>query len=136
MAFVSRKIAWHAAAIRLGKARELRLGDLRPERDWGFAGDYVEGMWRMLQQPEPGDFVLATGRSHTVARFAELAFAHVGLDWRDHVVSDEAFKRPAETGPQVGDATNAARQLGWVPSTSFEDLVAMMVDADLHRLGS
>jgi GDPmannose 4,6-dehydratase len=135
MRFVTRKIAWHAAAINLGHERELRLGDLTPVRDWGFAGDYVEGMWRMLQRDEPGDFVLATGEGHSIEDFARVAFAHVGLDWREHVVSDDAFRRPADSTRQVGDAAKAARELGWTPRIGFAELVAMMVDADLARLG-
>jgi GDPmannose 4,6-dehydratase len=132
--FVTRKITWHAAAISLGRERELRLGAIDAERDWGYAADYVEGMWRMLQHEPPGDWVLATGRAHSVARFAELAFARVGLDWREHVVSDEAFVRPAETDRLIGDPTLAERELGWRRSTSFEELVALMVDADLEAL--
>jgi GDPmannose 4,6-dehydratase len=132
--FVTRKITWHAAAISLGRARELRLGALEVERDWGYAADYAEGMWRMLQHEPPGDWVLATGRAHSIARFAELAFAHVGLDWREHVVSDAAFVRPAETDRLVGDPADAERELGWRARTSFEELVALMVDADLEAL--
>jgi GDPmannose 4,6-dehydratase len=132
--FVTRKITWHAAAIKLGRASELRLGDLAPERDWGYAADYVEGMWRILRAERPDDYVLATGRTHSIARFAELAFAHVGLDWREHVVTDAAFVRPAETVRQVGDPGKAQRELGWEPRTSFEELVALMVDADLEAL--
>ena len=133
--FVTRKITRQVAAIKLGRERELRLGDLSAERDWGFAGDYVDAMWRMLQQDRPGDFVIATGLSNSIARFAELAFAHVGLDWRDHVVSDAAFKRPAESARQVGDPAKAARELGWKAQTDLERLVALMVDADLTALG-
>jgi GDPmannose 4,6-dehydratase len=132
--FVTRKITWHAAAISLGRAGELRLGALDVERDWGYAADYVEGMWRMLQHEPPGDWTLATGRAHSIARFAELAFARVGLDWREHVVSDAAFVRPAETDRLVGDPSDAERDLGWRPHTSFEELVALMVDADLEAL--
>jgi GDPmannose 4,6-dehydratase len=132
--FVTRKITWHAAAISLGRERELRLGALGVERDWGYAGDYVEGLWRMVRHDTPGDWVLATGRAHTIARFAELAFAHVGLDWREHVVSDEAFVRPAETDRLVGDPSGAEHELGWRRRTSFEELVALMVDADLELL--
>jgi GDPmannose 4,6-dehydratase len=133
--FVTRKIAWHAAAISLGRERELRLGDLTPVRDWGYAGDYVEAMWRMLQRDEPGDYVLATGTGHSIEDFARAAFAHVDLDWGEHVVSDDAFRRPADSARQVGDASKAARELGWTPRVGFEELVAMMVDADLERLG-
>jgi GDPmannose 4,6-dehydratase len=132
--FVTRKITWHAAAISLGRERELRLGALDVERDWGYAGDYVEGMWRMLRHDPPGDYVLATGVAHTIAQFAEVAFARVGLDWREHVVSDAEFVRPAETDRLVGDPARAERELGWRPRTSFEELVALMVDADLEAL--
>jgi GDPmannose 4,6-dehydratase len=133
--FVTRKITWHAAAIKLGRERELRLGDLTPVRDWGFAGDYVEAMWRMARHDEPGDFVVATGAGHSIEDFARKAFAHVGLDWREHVVSDDAFRRPADSARQVGDASKAARELGWTPRVGFAELVAMMVDADLRALG-
>jgi len=133
--FVTRKISDGVARIKLGLARELRLGNLEARRDWGFAGDYVEAMWLMLQQPEPKDYVIATGETHTVREFVELAFAHVGLDWRDHVVVDPALFRPAEVDLLVGDASRARRELGWRPRVDFPTLVAMMVDADLERLG-
>jgi GDPmannose 4,6-dehydratase len=130
--FVTRKITYNVARIKLGLATELRLGDLHPERDWGFAGDYVEAMWSMLQQDEPDDFVVATGETHSVREFCELAFGHVGLDYRDHVVQDEQFMRPAEVDLLIGDAGKARRVLGWEPRTSFAELVQMMVDSDLE----
>jgi GDPmannose 4,6-dehydratase len=132
--FVTRKITWHAAAIEAGRASELRLGNLDAKRDWGYALDYVEAMWLMLQQDTADDYVIATGRTHTVRDCVELAFDRVGLDWRDHVVIDDAFKRPAEVDLLVGDATKAKRELGWEPRTSFEELIALMVDADRELL--
>jgi GDPmannose 4,6-dehydratase len=132
--FVTRKIAWHAAAIRHGLRDELRLGNLDASRDWGYAKDYVDAMWRMLQQDEPDDFVIATGQSHTVQRCVEIAFDHVGLDWRRHVVIDDAFKRPAEVDLLVGDYAKAERELDWRPQTGFEELIRLMVDADLALL--
>ncbi len=132
--FVTRKITHGVARIKTGRANELRLGNLDARRDWGFAGDYVEAMWRMLQQPEPDDFVIATGESHTVREFAERAFHHVGLRWQDHVVVDETLHRPAEVELLVGDAAKARKKLGWQPTVSFGDLVGMMVDADLAAL--
>jgi len=132
--FVTRKITWHAAAIKLGHRDELRLGNLDAKRDWGYAKDYVEAMWLMLQQDVPQDFVIATGKTHTVRRCVEIAFDRVGLDWEQHVVLDSAFLRPAEVDLLVGDAAKAKRELGWEPQTSFEDLIALMVDADLERL--
>ena len=131
MEFVTRKISHTVAKIKNGKADELRLGNLDAKRDWGFAADYVDAMWRMLQQPEPDDFVICTGETHSVREFCELAFAHVGLDWEEHVVVDEAFMRPAEVDLLVGAATKAEAVLGWTPKTSFPDLVRLMVDADL-----
>ena len=127
--FVTRKISHTVAQIKLGKAKELRLGNLDAQRDWGYAGDYVEAMWLMLQQDTPEDFVICTGETHSVREFCEVAFGHVGLDWEQHVVIDEAFFRPAEVDLLVGDATKAERVLGWKPETTFEDLVTMMVDA-------
>ncbi|MEX2658993.1 MAG: GDP-mannose 4,6-dehydratase, partial [Acidimicrobiales bacterium] len=132
--FVTRKISHHAAKIKLGLATELRLGNLDAQRDWGFAGDYVEAMWRMLQQDGPGDYVVATGETHEVREFCEVAFSHVGLDYRDHVVQDERFMRPAEVDLLVGDPTKARTELGWELRTTFRDLVTMMVDADLAFL--
>jgi GDPmannose 4,6-dehydratase len=132
--FVTRKITWHAAAIKLGLAQEVRLGSLDASRDWGYAKDYVEAMWLMLQQERADDYVIATGVTHTVRECAELAFERVGLDAADHIVVDEALKRPAEVEALVGDASKARRELGWEPRTSFEELIALMVDADLQRL--
>jgi GDPmannose 4,6-dehydratase len=132
--FVTRKISWHAAAIKLGLAQELRLGNLDAERDWGYAVDYVEAMWLMLQQDVADDYVIATGKTHSVRECAEIAFARVGLDWRDHVVVDDAFKRPAEVDRLVGDAGKAQRELGWAPRTGFRELIELMVDADLKLL--
>ncbi len=132
--FVTRKITHTAAKIKLGMATELRLGNLDAQRDWGFAGDYVEAMWRMLQQDGPDDYVVATGETHEVREFCEVAFEHLGLDYRDHVVQDERFMRPAEVDLLVGDATKAKERLGWEPHTSFRGLVEMMVDADMALL--
>jgi len=132
--FVTRKITDGVARIKLGLASELLLGNLEAHRDWGFAGDYVRAMWLMLQQPEPSDFVIATGHSHSVREFCEIAFAHVGLDWRKYVRQDPRFMRPAEVDHLVGDASRARRLLGWEPTVSFEQLIHMMVDADLERL--
>ena len=132
--FVTRKISWHAAAIKLGLAQELRLGNLDAERDWGYAVDYVEAMWLMLQQDVADDYVIATGKTHSVRECAEIAFARVGLDWRDHVVVDDTFKRPAEVDRLVGDAGKAQRELGWAPRTGFRELIELMVDADLKLL--
>ena len=132
--FVTRKISHGASAISLGLADELRLGNLDAKRDWGFAGDYVEAMWLMLQQDQPDDFVICTGETHSVREFCELAFGRLGLNWEDHVVVDEAFLRPAEVDLLVGDSSKAAEHLGWKPQTGFADLVEMMVDADLALL--
>ncbi len=132
--FVTRKISHGVAQIKLGHATELRLGNLEGQRDWGFAGDYVEAMWLMLQQDDPGDYVVATGETHSVREFCELAFAHVGLDYEDHVVTDERFFRPAEVDLLVGDPSRARAALGWEPKTKFEGLVRMMVDADMELL--
>ena len=132
--FVTRKISDGVARIKLGRTKELRLGNLEARRDWGFAGDYVDAMWRMLQQPEPRDYVIGTGTTHSVRQLVELAFGHVGLDWRDHVVTDQAHMRPAEVDLLIADPAKAAAELGWRPRVSFGDLVRMMVDADLERL--
>jgi GDPmannose 4,6-dehydratase len=132
--FVTRKVTHGAAAIRLGLADELALGNLDAERDWGYAKDYVEAMWLMLQQDEPDDYVIATGESHSVRELVELAFAHVGLDPEDHVRMDPRFLRPAEVEHLVGDYSKAKEKLGWKPRTSFADLVRLMVDADLELL--
>jgi GDPmannose 4,6-dehydratase len=133
--FVTRKITWHAAAIRLGVQAELRLGNLDAERDWGFAGDYVRAMWLMLQQDEPEDFVIATGTAHSVRECLEVAFEHAGLAIDEHVVIDQSLQRPAEVEHLIGDASKAKRQLGWEPDVSFEELIKLMVDADLALLG-
>jgi GDPmannose 4,6-dehydratase len=132
--FVTRKIANGVARIKLGLDRELRLGNLDAQRDWGFAGDYVEAMWLMLQQSLPGDFVVATGETHSVREFCELAFGHVDLAWQDHVTIDERYFRPAEVDLLVGDATRAREVLGWAPRTTFGELVRSMVDADLDAV--
>jgi GDPmannose 4,6-dehydratase len=134
--FVTRKITWHAAAIKLGLTDELRLGNLDAKRDWGYAKDYVEAMWLVLQQDRADDYVIATGVTHTVQRCVELAFDRVGLDSERYVVVDDALKRPADVDLLVGDARKAERELGWRPRTSFEDLIALMVDADLELLSS
>ena len=132
--FVTRKISHGAAQIALGQADELRLGNLDAKRDWGFAGDYVDAMWRMLQQDEPEDFVVCTGETHTVREFCQAAFARVGLDWEQHVVVDQRFYRPAEVDLLVGDGSRAAEHLGWRPTVGFVELVEMMVDADVALL--
>ncbi len=132
--FVTRKITRSAAAISLGRADQLRLGTLDPQRDWGYAPDYVEAMWLMLQRDRPEDYVLATGVAHSVRDCVTVAFDHVGLDWREHVTLDDAFKRPAEADPLVGDASKARRELGWEPRTGFEAMIAQMVDHDLALL--
>src|SRR5437667_6434215 len=132
--FVTRKITHGAARIKLGLATELRLGNLGAKRDWGFAGDYVEAMWRMLQQPKADDYVVATGESHTVRELVEIAFGAVGLDWREWVHEDPALLRPAEVERLVGDASKARRVLGWAPRVSFRELVETMVRAALERL--
>jgi GDPmannose 4,6-dehydratase len=132
--FVTRKVTDGVARIKLGLATELRLGNLDARRDWGYAGDYVDAMWRMLQQPEPRDYVIGTGVTHSVQELVEAAFRHVGLDWRDHVVTDPAFMRPAEVDLLQADPSRARTELGWTPTVGFPELVAMMVDADLERL--
>jgi GDPmannose 4,6-dehydratase len=130
--FVTRKISHGVARIKAGLDQTLALGDLEPRRDWGHARDYVRAMWLMLQQDEPGDYVVASGETHSVRDLCEAAFAHVGLDWRDHIVIDERFLRPAEVDLLVGDASKAKATLGWVPEVDFAGLVGMMVDADLE----
>jgi GDPmannose 4,6-dehydratase len=132
--FVSRKISDGVARIKHGLERELRLGNLDAQRDWGYAGDYVEAMWAMLQQPECGDYVVATGETHSVREFAELAFARAGLDWRAFVRHDPALERPAEVDQLIGNASKARAVLGWSPRVSFTQLVDMMVDADIAAL--
>jgi len=134
MEFVTRKITYHAAKIKLGLANELRIGNLDAQRDWGFAGDYVQAMWLMLQQDEPNDYVVATGQTHSVQRLLEVAFGCVGLKWSDYTLQDERYMRPAEVDLLVGDPSKAKKQLGWVPAVSFEGLVEMMVEADLKKL--
>jgi GDPmannose 4,6-dehydratase len=133
--FVTRKITHAVARIKLGVQSELRLGNLQAKRDWGFAGDYVRAMWLMLQQGEPDDYVVGTGETHSVEEFVQIAFDHVGLDWRRHVVVDPAFYRPAEVDLLLADPGKAQRQLSWWPQIGFEQLVRMMVDADLALLG-
>jgi GDPmannose 4,6-dehydratase len=131
--FVTRKITDGVARIKLGLASELRLGNLDAQRDWGFAGDYVRAMWLMLQQNAAVDYVIATGITHTIRYACEVAFGHVGLDWEEYVVIDERFMRPAEVDMLVGDAGKAWRELGWKPDVTFEQMMALMVDADLAR---
>jgi len=132
--FVTRKVTLAAARIKLGIARELRLGNLDARRDWGFAGDYVRAMWLMLQQPQPDDYVLATGETHSVRDLCEVAFSHLGLDYRDYVVKEEDSFRPSEATQLVGNPAKADRVLGWKREVSFRDLVRMMVDSDLETL--
>jgi GDPmannose 4,6-dehydratase len=132
--FVTRKVSDGVARIRLGLVSQLRLGNLDAQRDWGFAGDYVDAMWRMLQQDHARDYVIASGETHTVRELCEVAFAHADLDWRKHVVVDPAFIRPAEVDLLIGDPSKARRELGWVPKVGFKELVHLMVDADIERL--
>jgi GDPmannose 4,6-dehydratase len=132
--FVTRKVTHGVARIVKGKERELRLGNLEARRDWGFAGDYVDAMWRMLQQRQPSDYVVGTGQTHSVRELCEAAFAHVGLEWQRYVKVDSRFVRPAEVETLQADAAKAKRELGWMPQTSFEQLVRTMVDADLARV--
>lgn len=131
--FVTRKISDAVARIKLGLQDDLRLGNIESCRDWGFAGDYVKAMWLMLQQERPDDYVIATGEAHSVREFCEVAFSHVDLDYRDYVVTDEKFLRPAEVEHLIGDSSKARNHLGWAPEVDFEGLVRMMVDADLAR---
>ncbi|MDW8395819.1 MAG: GDP-mannose 4,6-dehydratase [Anaerolineae bacterium] len=132
--FVTRKVTHAVARIKLGLQHELRLGNLEARRDWGFAGDYVRAMWLMLQQDKPDDYVVATGETHSVRELCEVAFSHVGLNWQDYVVVDPKYYRPAEVDLLIGDASKARRVLGWQPEVTFEQLVRMMVDADLEAL--
>ena len=132
--FVTRKISDAVAKIKLGKAKELRLGNLEAQRDWGFAGDYVEAMWLMLQQDHPDNYVIGTGETHPVREFCEIAFSHVGLDYKEFVVQDEKFYRPAEVELLISDPSKARNQLKWELNVSFKELVTMMVDSDLARL--
>jgi GDPmannose 4,6-dehydratase len=133
--FVTRKVTDGVARIKLGLASDLRLGNLDARRDWGYAGDYVEAMWLMLQQDSPRDYVVGSGETHSVRELVELAFSHVGLDYRKYVVSDPRYIRPAEVDVLLADPAKARRELGWAPKVGFADLVTMMVDADLERLG-
>jgi GDPmannose 4,6-dehydratase len=133
--FVTRKITMGVASIKKGLTRELRLGNLEAKRDWGYARDYVEAMWLMLQQEQPDDYVIATGETHSVREFLEEAFSHVGLDWREHVVTDPKYLRPAEVDILLGDPTKARTVLGWKPRVSFKELVRLMVDADMETDG-
>jgi GDPmannose 4,6-dehydratase len=132
--FVTRKISDGVARIKLGTAKELRLGNLESQRDWGFAGDYVEAMWRMLQHDKPDNFVVGMGETHSVREFCEIAFAHVGLDYNDYVVQDERFYRPAEVDLLISDPSKVRSVLGWEPAVGFRELVTTMVDSDLKRL--
>ena len=132
--FVTRKITHGVARIKCGLDQELRLGNLDSRRDWGYAGDYVRAMWMMLQQDEPDDYVIATGTTRTIGEFCEVAFAHAGLDWRQYVVVDKRFLRPAEVYTLLGDATKAREKLGWAPEVGFEDMVQQMVDSDLEQV--
>lgn len=134
--FVTRKITSHAARIRLGLAKELRLGNLDAKRDWGHSADYVEAMWLMLQQDKPDDYIVATGEQHSVREFAEAAFSHVGLDYRQYVTIDPQFQRPADVETLLGDASKAKAKLGWASSHSFQVLVHEMVEADLQHFGA
>lgn len=132
--FVTRKVTDAVARIKLGLQSELRMGNLDAKRDWGFAGDYVKAMWLMLQQDKPDDYVISTGETHTVQELVEIAFGHAGLNWRDYVVIDPKFVRPAEVDLLLGDSSKAQKALGWKLEVGFEDLVKMMVDSDLDRL--
>jgi GDPmannose 4,6-dehydratase len=131
--FVTRKVTDGVARIKVGKADNLKLGNLDAQRDWGFAGDYVRAMWLMLQQDEPDDYVVATGVSHSVQQLVETAFGHAGLDWKKYVKTDPALLRPAEVDHLIGDPAKAKAKLGWQPSVTFEQLIGMMVDADIER---
>jgi GDPmannose 4,6-dehydratase len=132
--FVERKVSYQAAKIKLGLANELRVGNLDSQRDWGFAGDYVQAMWLMLQRDTPDDFVIATGQTHSIEKLLNIAFNCVDLDWKNYTVQDPQFMRPAEVDLLVGDATKAGEKLGWEPQVTFEELVQMMVEADLQLL--
>ncbi len=134
--FVTRKVTDGVARIKLGLARQISLGNLDARRDWGFAGDYVDAMWRMLQQPSPQDYVIGTGRTHSVRELVEAAFSHVGLEWQKYVVTDPRFMRPAEVDLLLADPTKAKQELNWTPKVDFKRLIAMMVDADLERLSA
>lgn len=134
MEFVTHKVTYHAAKIKLGLASEIRIGNTDAKRDWGFAGDYVRAMWLMLQQDKPDDYVISTGETHSVERLLEVAFGCVGLNWKDYAVQDERFMRPAEVDLLVGDASKAKEKLGWEPEVTFEELIGMMVESDLKKL--
>src|SRR5215213_10467265 len=134
--FVTRKVTDGVARIKLGLAQQISLGNLEARRDWGYAGDYVDAMWRMLQQPSPQDYVIGTGQTHSVRELVEAAFGHVGLDYRKHVTTDPKFMRPAEVDLLLADPSKARAELGWSPQVGFHQLIAMMVDADLDRLRS
>ena len=134
MEFVTRKITHHVAKIKLGMANEIRMGNVDARRDWGFAGDYVKAMWLMLQQDNPQDFVIATGETHSVEEFLDIAFGYVDLDWNDYMVQDPRFMRPAEVDLLVGDPSKAKKHLDWQPDVTFEGLIKMMVDADIKLL--
>jgi GDPmannose 4,6-dehydratase len=132
--FVERKVAYHAAKIKLGLANELRVGNLDSQRDWGFAGDYIQAMWMMLQRNTPDDYVIATGVTHSIEKLLNVAFSVVDLDWKNYTIQDPAFMRPAEVDLLVGDASKAGQSLGWEPKVSFEQLIQMMVESDLQSL--
>jgi GDPmannose 4,6-dehydratase len=132
--FVTRKVSYGAARVKLGLQSKLKMGNLDAERDWGFAGDYVQAMWQMLQQEKPQDYVVATGVAHSVRQLLEIAFGHLGMDYRDYVETDPAFLRPAEVHHLLGDSSKARQELGWKPQITFQGLVKMMVDEDLARL--
>ena len=132
--FVTRKVTYNAAKIKLGMANELRMGNLEAQRDWGFAGDYVQAMWLMLQQDAPQDYVIATGKTHSVQRLLEVAFDCIDLNWQDYYQQDERFMRPAEVDLLIGDSTKAQQTLGWKPAVTFEQMIQMMVEADIERL--
>jgi len=136
MEFVTRKVTDGVARIKLGLAKELSLGNLDAKRDWGFAGDYVQAMWLMLQQDKADDYVISTGISHSVRDLVEVAFAHVGLDWQSHVVLDPKLIRPAEVEHLIGESAKARTELGWTPTVDFQALVKMMVDADMKRIAA
>ena len=131
---MTRKISHTVARIKLGMSKELRLGNLEAQRDWGFAGDYVKAMWMMLQQKHPHDYVIGTGETHSVREFCEIAFGHVGLDYKDFVVQDERFYRPAEVELLISDPSKAREELGWKLEVGFKELVTMMVDVDMKSL--
>ena len=132
--FVTRKVTYNVAKIKLGISKELRMGNLDAKRDWGYAGDYVRAMWMMLQQDEPDDYVIATGENHTVRELVDIAFSYVGLNYKDHIIIDEKFLRPAEVDILIGDSTKARKKLGWKPEVSFEQLIKMMVDSDMELI--